>query len=263
LKNNQSLKKSSELHILVIIVCITLGFISITQQCIQKQYKKGTLRDYPALFHSPKILKGLSLNFSEIIADMIWVRCVRYIYHHHHVDNKFPYLYDFLNQIVTLSPHFIDAYVLGSENLLMAAGDTEKAIDLLKKGVTHNPDEWILYYKLGQCYHLGKNDKEKAIYYYSVASMLPDSPPFVSFVLNKIKEQADEYHIIYKMWEDIYEETPMKNLKLIAYEKMLQTAVRMGDPVSSIIRKDSNPFYEKFLDNKTDYLKHKCIYQIS
>ncbi|MBU1626709.1 tetratricopeptide repeat protein [bacterium] len=230
MKNTLDKKKVAS-HTLLIIIFISLGFISITQQLIKRQYKKGTLRDYPILFRSPEILKGLSFNFSEIFADLIWVRCIRYIYHHYHIDNKFPYLYDFLNQIVTLSPKFIDVYRLGAENLLMAAGDTDGAIELIKKGITHNPNEWILYYKLGQCYHLGKNDQEKAIYYYHVASMIPGSPPFLSDITAKMKSQTNENEIIYEIWEDIYKTTTMKNLKLIAKEKMFHTAVRMDQPL--------------------------------
>jgi len=214
--------KNSGLPILLVILFLSMGFISMTQQFIQSQYKKGTIKDYPFLMHSPKILKGLSLNFSEIIADMIWIRCVRYIYHHHHIDNKFPYLYDFINQIVTLSPYFVDAYKLGAENLAFAAGEPDKAIDLLKKGIKYNPDEWILYYKLGECYYFCKEDVKNGIHYYQIASTIPNAPAFISEILKDIKNNTDQKVIIYKMWDRIYSTTPMKNLKLIANNNMMQ-----------------------------------------
>jgi tetratricopeptide (TPR) repeat protein len=219
---NLSSKNNSGMSVLLIVIFLTMGFISITQQFIQSQYKKGMINDYPVLIHSPKILKALSLNFAEIIADIVWIRCVRYIYHHQHIDNKFPYLYDFINQIVTLSPYFVDAYKLGAENLFIVACEPDKAIELLKKGIKYNPDEWILYYKLGECYYIGKKDKMNGAYYYYAASMIPGSPSFISDILTDLSNNTDDRVILYNIWKQIYNTTTMKNLKQIAKIKMLK-----------------------------------------
>ena len=217
-------KKKSGMPVFLVILILTAGFISMIQQFFQWQYKKGTIKDYPVLIQSPKVLKVLSFNFEEIFADIIWLRCVRYIYHHHHIDNKFTYLNDFLNQIVALSPNFIDVYKLGAENLLFVADEPDKAIELLKKGIKYNPDEWVLFYKLGQCYHLGKNDKKTAKYYYTIASRIHGSPPFISTITSNF--EYEEKITLYKMWERIYSTTPMKNLKKIARDKMSQISLK-------------------------------------
>jgi len=219
-------KKKSEIFFLLVIFFVSFGFMSMVQQFIQWQYKRGFIQDVPVIFRSPKLLKGISLNFNEILADIIWIRSVRYIYHHYHVDNQYPHLYDLLNQIVALSPHFIDVYRLGAENLFIVARETDKAIELLEKGIENNPDEWILYYKLGQCYHLGKNDLEKGLYYYTIASRIPGAPPFISREVADLRALTGEELIVYKMWERLYSTTRMKNLRQAAKERMSRKAER-------------------------------------
>jgi hypothetical protein len=146
------------------------------------------------------------------------------------VDNKFPHLYNYLNQIVALSPNFIDVYSLGAENLLIVAGEPDNAISLLKKGIKNNSDSWLLYYKLGQCFHLGYGDRETGIYYYRLASMIPEAPPFLSLITHEMEEGTDDIRIRYKMWEMMYKTTSMKNLRKIAKDKMIQIATRINCP---------------------------------
>jgi len=223
---SRSQGRNSETSILVVILIVCLGFISIVQQCLQHQYKIGTIRDYPALFHSPHILKSFSFNFSDLLADMIWIRCVRYIYHHYHLDNNYPYLYDFLNQIVVLSPKFIDAYILGAENLLIVSNQPELAIKLLEDGIENNPENWLLYFKLGQCYHLGLQDMDKGYAYYRIAARYQGTPDYLFKIVDAIDSGAENNRITRRIWELIYETTTMKNLKRSAKTKMLQVAIR-------------------------------------
>jgi tetratricopeptide (TPR) repeat protein len=191
------------------------------QQSINQLYKKGSIQEQFPFLKSPKILKALSFHFGDIIADMLWIRCVRYIYNHYHNDNQYIHLRDMLNQIVIMNPKFIDVYWVGAQNLLIMSKDSEGAIALLQKGIKHNPKEWLLFYNMGLCYHLGMKDQKMALYYYKLASECKDAPSFISDIILRIQKDDDDIKTIYRMWEWIYYTTTMKNLKRVSKERMI------------------------------------------
>jgi len=86
-----------------------------------------------------------------------------------------------LDLVTTLSPHFIEPYLF-STFALIDAGKPQMAYDLLRRGQKANPQNWHLPFQLGflaYTYGKGKARARVAAQWFTLASRLPGSRPFV------------------------------------------------------------------------------------
>ena len=120
---------------------------------IDKIRPRATIADVLYL-SSPKILKRASLGFDGLMACLYWTRTVQYFGRRHFLrSHTYNELAPLLEITTTLDPHMITAYEFGASFLAPAppngAGEPVRAIELMKYGIQHNPDNWHLYYDLG------------------------------------------------------------------------------------------------------------------
>jgi tetratricopeptide (TPR) repeat protein len=120
-------------------------------------------------------VKGYALGMEGLIADWYWMRTLQYVGNKmlnaraedvnlDDLRNLNPrLLYPYLENATDLDPHFMAAYTYGA--LVMPAIDAEKAIEITKKGIANNPDQWRLYQHLGYIYwKLGRYDEAADAY---------------------------------------------------------------------------------------------------
>ena len=63
--------------------------------------------------------KALTLGFSNLAADVLWVRAVSYFGGHILTDTEYPWLYRILVQVTTLDPPFMYPYLFGGMALAL------------------------------------------------------------------------------------------------------------------------------------------------
>src|SRR5215831_11611674 len=112
---------------------------------------------------SGKTLKGLSLGYSSLLADIYWTRAVQYFGGKHQQRSvRYDLLYPLLNITTDLDPHLIPAFQTGSIFLSQkppsGAGQPDKAVALMEKGIAANPENWRLYYNLGFIHYQDRRD---------------------------------------------------------------------------------------------------------
>jgi len=112
------------------------------------------------------------LGFRKLVADMLWLKVDEY-WHLGLASRMLP----MMETVVTLDPHFIEAYALGAWHLaynvtvtVHSAEEKMKYIDqgigLLEKGIKSNPRSSKLYSELGfTMYFMKLKDWEKSAYY--------------------------------------------------------------------------------------------------
>jgi hypothetical protein len=115
---------------------------------------------------------ALVLGFRKLVADMLWLR-VDEFWHLGLASRMLP----MMETVVTLDPHFIEAYALGAwhlaYNVTVTVHSTEdkmmyidQGIGLLEKGIKSNPRNSKLYFELGYTmYFIKLKDWEKSAYY--------------------------------------------------------------------------------------------------
>src|SRR5262249_61968118 len=96
---------------------------------------------------SGKTLKGLSLGYSSLLADIYWTRAVQYFGGKHQQRSmRYDLLYPLLDITTDLDPHLIPAFQTGSIFLSQGppwgAGQPDKAAALMEKGIRANPEYW-------------------------------------------------------------------------------------------------------------------------
>ena len=107
-------------------------------------------------------------EFRIAAANIIWLNVVDH-YHHQYMAkggnwSRNKSILPLINMIVTLDPHFTQAYDVGSLMLCQLNRDAD-AQKLLERGITANPTAWILPYDQAMLYAWYRRDAEAALPY--------------------------------------------------------------------------------------------------
>jgi tetratricopeptide (TPR) repeat protein len=159
---------------------------------------------------SPKAVKLLTMGQDGLLADIYWTRVVQY-YGSRLRDHKtdFHLLAPLLDITTTLDPKLTVAYNFGavflSEPPPRGAGDPQKAIELLQRGIAANPDQWRLWHQLGFIYYWNLQDYEKAADAYEEGSQNPHADNWMKVMAAAIREKGGDRDTSLFLWKEIYD----------------------------------------------------------
>jgi hypothetical protein len=164
------------------------------------------------LIRSGKMLKRMSLGYDSLLADIYWTRAVQYFgYRVGKSGETFPLLGSLLDITTTLDPHLIIAYRFGtiflSEPDPAGAGEPNVAVDLVKKGIAANPDEWRLYQDLGFLYSIRLKDYPKAAEAYLEGSKNPKAQIFMKVLAASVAAKGNDLETSRTIWGEVYNTT--------------------------------------------------------
>ncbi len=171
-------------------------------------------------FPSGKFLQESALGHTTTLADLAWLRAIQYYGHHKLTDRRYDLMGHVFDVVTTLDPNFIHAYVFGAVVLSQDAGRPAEGLALLRKGVRHNPDNWLLVFEMGFIYYVILEDYENAGRYFRLSSRLPGAPDFTSRFAAFVNERAGRVETALQLWSEIARATPNPQLKAIAEERM-------------------------------------------
>src|SRR5690242_15959699 len=154
---------------------------------------------------SPKVLKGMSLGYDGLLADIYWTRAVQYFGNRHHDGaQRYDLLAPLLEITTGLDPHLLVAYEYGTNFLAPkppgGGGMPERAIQLEEFGIRNNPDEWRLYYNEGFIRYMELKDYAGAAEVFSRGSRVPNAHPFLALLAARMAEHAGDQQMARMMW---------------------------------------------------------------
>jgi hypothetical protein len=213
---------------------VLLGFAGVwrLQQRIDVQQQTVGSEDDQVMLRSSKLVKGLSLEYAPLVADIYWTRVVQYFGNKHagkQVDLRL--LWPLLDVTSVLDPHLIPVYHFGSTFLSDApprgAGRPDLAVELLERGLKANPEEWRLYYDLGFVYYFDLKDYPKASAAFYEGSKNPKAFVWMKVMAAKIAMEGDSTETSNFLWQDVYnttndplvKENALKHLQLLRTER--------------------------------------------
>src|SRR6202162_3187219 len=133
---------------LFLFVLLAFAGVRRLQQRIDVQESAVASEDDQVILRSSKLVKGLSLEYAPLMADIYWTRVVQYFGNKHagkQVDLRL--LWPLLDVTSVLDPHLMPVYHIGSMFLSDAAprgaGRPDLAVELLERGLKANPDQWV------------------------------------------------------------------------------------------------------------------------
>ena len=196
------------------LLAILLGFVAVQalQERIDVQLRATHQEKDDLLFRSGRLVKLLSLGYDTFLADVYWTRVVQY-YGEKRVrhDPNLELLAPLLDLATTLDPHLVVAYRFGAifvaEPRPQGAGRPDLAVDLIRRGIQNNPDEWKLWSDLGFVYYWELSDYQKASQAFLEGSKNPKAREWMKVMAAKIAEEGQSYDVSLFLWKQIYDST--------------------------------------------------------
>jgi hypothetical protein len=159
---------------------------------------------------SGKSVKRMSLGYSSLLADIYWTRAVQYFGDKlNQRSMRYDLLYPLLDITTDLDPHLIVAYEFGSLFLSQpppdGAGQPEKAVALVEKGLRENPSYWRLYFTLGFIHYLDRRDYKAAGEAFLKGSEVPGALPWMKVMAARMAEHGDDRSTAVYLWRAVYD----------------------------------------------------------
>jgi tetratricopeptide (TPR) repeat protein len=185
---------------------------------------------------SPTALKRLSFNYTGLMADIYWTRTVQYYGRLRGAKaRQYDLLYPLLDVTATLDPKLLVAYQFGSvflsEQPPEGAGQPDKAIEFVERGIRANPNEWRLYFNLGFI-HYDRGDYASAARAFEAGSKIPGSASAMKSMAAFCSEKAGSPDAARLLWTTLYETTTDTSIRKNAYDRLV--ALRINEDVLAL-----------------------------
>ncbi|MEI8190331.1 MAG: hypothetical protein WCI75_11500, partial [candidate division NC10 bacterium] len=159
----------------------------------------GAERLEPIFFPRAEILRPALLGFTGLAADLTWIRTVQYFGGRMEHRERFPQLYQLVDMVTSLDPHFLDAYVYGGL-FLTIVGQYPNAIAVYEKGIAANPFAWQIPHDLGRLYFLELHDYVKALHWWEITNRLPGRPHYVPRFIARLYAATGHRETALELW---------------------------------------------------------------
>ena len=193
---------------------VLLGFAGVwrLQERIDAQQSAVANEDDQVMLRSSKLVKGLSLEYAPLVADIYWTRVVQYFGNKQagkQLDLRL--LWPLLDVTSVLDPQLMPVYDFGSTFLSdpppRGAGRPDLAVELIERGLRANPEEWRLYYDLGFVYYFDMKDYAKASEALYEGSKNPKALIWMKTMAAKIAAEGNSPETSSFLWQDVYNTT--------------------------------------------------------
>jgi tetratricopeptide (TPR) repeat protein len=193
----------------VLLVVLFAGTVLCRSQVEKLRGKEVTLEEV-LYMPSGKSVKRLSLGYSSLLADIYWTRAVQYFGEKSNQRSmRYDLLYPLLDITTDLDPHLIVSYEFGSLFLSQpppeGAGQPEKAVALVEKGIRENPSYWRLYFTLGFIHYLDRRDYKAASEAFFKGSEVPGALPWMKVMAARMAEHGEDRSTALYLWKAVYD----------------------------------------------------------
>ncbi|MFZ3217224.1 MAG: hypothetical protein WA192_14300 [Candidatus Acidiferrales bacterium] len=210
----RSQNKSHTRAVLLALVAVPLLFAALAalQMRIDAEARALATDNDELVLRSGTMLKKLSLGYDPLLADIYWTRAVQYYGTHvQEAQPSFKTLWPLLDIATTLDPKLLVAYRFGaiflSEPEPVGAGRADLAVELVKRGIAANPDEWRLYEDLGFLYSMHLKDYQKAADAYLEGSKNPKSMIWMKVMAARVAQTGNDLATSRLIWSEVYATT--------------------------------------------------------
>jgi hypothetical protein len=243
LSHNPRIARNALLAILVLFILLVALQREIDVSAAPLQQERPEL-----MLQSGTMLKKLSLGYDPLLADIYWTRAIQYFgWRTRKPGARFDLLAPLLDITTTLDPKLLVAYRFGaiflSESGPTGAGRPDLAVDLVKKGIAANPDEWRLYQDLGFLYSIHLKDYQKASEAYLEGSKNPKAQIWMKVMAARVAETGDAAETSKLIWEEVYATTTDELIRRRALEHIRTLDAAIG---LKRLNESSEDYWRKF-----------------
>lgn len=146
---------------------LVLGIVAFVCIFFSQQGWKSVEVSERRLLLPPQGIEHFSFGYSEVVADVFWIRAVQDFDYcevriAENVCTNNSWLYQMLDTITNLSPHFRIPYAAGALALTVIISDIDGATKIFDKGVKAFPQDWPILFRAAYHYLYEVKDKQRA-----------------------------------------------------------------------------------------------------
>ncbi len=208
----------ASLTVLCAVLVVGLAGVWRLQHGIDAQLDRTHQEQDDLVLRSGPLVKAMSLEYAPLAANLYWTRAVQY-YGNRHTDQQanLDLLWPLLDVTTTLDPNLIVAYRFGgmflSDSPPRGAGQPQRGIELLRRGIRANPEYWRFYEDLGFIYYFELHDYHNAAEALMAGSKVPGAMVWMKTAAARIAEKGESLEISAKLWSEIYNSTNEPSIK--------------------------------------------------
>ena len=176
----------------------------------------GRQRNERLYFPSGEFLVESSIGFREVLADWLWFRFVQYYGSFKQGGNDLRYLDLMIRSINRLDPRFVQVYHLASFIYWSDFGQVDKAYDILRRGVLHNPDNAGLRFQIGFMHYVLRGDYPRAARWFEMAGECSDATDREARFAAFARYRAGDDVVSLALWKDLFATSPSPQMRDLA-----------------------------------------------
>lgn len=208
----------ASLTVLCAVLVVGLAGVWRLQHGIDAQLDSTHQEQDDLVLRSGPLVRAMSLEYAPLAANLYWTRVVQY-YGNRHANQRanLDLLWPLLDVTTTLDPNLIVAYRFGgmflSDSPPRGAGQPQRGIELLRRGIRANPEYWRFYEDLGFIYYFELHDYHNAAEALMAGSKVPGAMVWMKTAAARIAEKGESLEISAKLWSEIYNSTNEPSIK--------------------------------------------------
>ena len=215
-------RRTTRVFSVLLVLCLAGSVVSLRRV---EQLRMGATLEEMLYIPSVKVLRGMSLGYTGLMADIYWTRTVQYFGgKHKERSSRYDLLPPLLHITTELDPHLIVAYKYGSVFLAQppreGAGLPDLAVEFVEKGIRANPHDWQLYYHLGFIHFIERQDAKAASRAFERGSQVPGAHPWMKLMAAAMAQYGGERGVARRLWEYIYESSEDKFIRANAVKRL-------------------------------------------
>ncbi len=210
-------------------IALALAGLVTSQRHINAIRTEQSLDESLLYLPNERLLTHLTGGMSSVIADLLWLRCIQYTAIHFKSDKKFTWLKHMCDITTRLDPHFVPVYRYGGMFLASLDANDQASLDLLHRGMVHNPKAWSLPYEAAMVYLLNRGDqpnsRERAAAYLGMSVTTGKAPEVVLNLAQNILSDESLADVEREMWLAMVTSDD-KLMRELAERKLREMALR-------------------------------------
>lgn len=196
---------------LLAVLLVSAGLVPVSQWKVDEvRSSLGPEPDVSSVW-TGRVVKALSFGYSDLLADLYWMRAIQYYGTQKLNGTGFANLSPLLETAAELDPRFSIVYRYGavflSEPSPVGAGQPVAGVALLAKGADRNPGDWRLRQEQGLFTFFYLNDSVRGAEILQRASRIPGAPDWMAALAAQILSKGGELEAALNMWLIIREQS--------------------------------------------------------
>ncbi len=221
--------RGSRAALLVVVMATLLVCAGLMQARLGASRPVDALESGELYVRSAGALDRFALSYDALLADVYWMRVIQHfggVRRSQSAEKRYDLLYPLLDLTTSLDPYFSAAYIFGAfflaEPLPGGAGRPDLAVDLLTRGMQHQPDAWRFPQQIGFIHYWYRRDYPEAATWFRRAASMPAAPSWVTALEATTRAEGGDLDTSRRIWQQMIDTAESEWMRETARFRLLQ-----------------------------------------